>query len=535
MTLPSKLFFLDEVVKFGDTCHGLWDSTTGKVTTATSVVIDLTGDTPNSGQGGLSTGTGRLSEYGNCRLLQVPGMAAASNTTADTTAGRTWLNYGLIAGGAQRLYGKSTGLSCIYVAPDKSRWSVTINGTGGWNARVLSLVLRRFGEIGVAAQTQNIALGTWDLTVTNNRFGNAINYSNAGTDAHVPLFLEDFKDNGSKLVFSRGHWENGKAASSVLDDSWARNIYSIYELTISGQPPAATAAFVEIVNQAASATLSNSVTLDYTHYYQWHNADIGGVDGGFGTLEQQSQPTEDPAYPEVYPTNWVAGQPYIIGWWHRLTGVSQTLDAEVVIGARYSAAGAVEIMKKKLHLTTSASGTFVATFDTTPGPTQGHQTTNASVSQSQSGYIACMAGANELSRVSFTASMSVTEVSANNVWTTLIRSETATLGSLTASSTGININISPCDSESEGKLNFDWKGHSVKAVRYSNAVYGILREGYYTAQYPYNGQKVFFRVDGKIGADTATLTPSTSGWPVHCTEHPVTGTVVRATAPVCWV
>jgi len=146
-----------------------------------------------------------------------------------------------------------------------------------------------------------------------------------------------------------------------------------------------------------------------------------------------------------------------------------------------------------------------------------------------------MAGANELSRVSFTASTSVTEVSANNVWTTFTRSETATLGSLTASSTGMNIDISPCYSESEGKLNFDWKGHSVKAVRYSNAVYGILREGYYTAQYTYNGQKVFFRVDGKIGADTATLTPSTSAWPVHCTEHPVTGTVVRATAPVCWV
>lgn len=530
MTLPSKLFFLDEVVKFGDTCHGLWDSTTGKVTTATSVVIDLTGDTPNSGQGGLSTGTGRLSEYGNCRLLQVPGMSAASNTTADTTAGRTWLNYGLIAGGAQRLYGKSTGLSCIYVAPDKSRWSVTINGTGGWNARVLSLVLRRFGEIGVAAQTQNIALGTWDLTVTNNRFGNAINYSNAATDAHVPLFLEDFKDNGSKLVFSRGHWENGKAASSVLDDSWARNIYSIYELTISGQPPAATAAFVEIVNQAASATLSDSVTLTYTWWIQWHNKTINGVDQGYANMETLTTTTPDTPYPTGE-----NGNLYVQSSWYRLTGVSQTLDAEVVIGARYSAAGAVEIMKKKLHLTTSASGTFVATFDTTPGPTQGDQTTNASVSQSQSGYIACMAGANELSRVSFTASTSVTEVSANNVWTTFTRSETATLGSLTASSTGMNIDISPCYSESEGKLNFDWKGHSVKAVRYSNAVYGILREGYYTTQYTYNGQKVFFRVDGKIGADTATLTPSTSGWPVHCTEHPVTGTVVRATAPVCWV
>ena len=530
MSLPSKEFFLDEVAKFGDTCHGLWESATGKVTTAASVVIDLTGDTPSSGQGGLSTGTGRLSEYGNCRLLQVPGMSAASNTTADTTAGRTWLNYGLITGGAQRLYGKSTGLSCIYVAPDKSRWAVQLGGSGGWGARAVEITLKRFGEIVVAPQSQTISLGTWDLTVPNNRFGNPINYSNADTDAHVPLFMEDYNETGSKVLFSRGHWENEKWDSSVLDDSWARNIYSIYELTISGQPPSATCSLVEIVNQAASTSFTDSVTLDYAHYYQWHNADIGGVDGGYGSLEMLSQSTSDPAYPEVYPANWVAGQPYIPAWWNRLSGVSQTLDSDVVIGARYSAAGAVEIMRKKLHLTTSASGTFSVTFNTTTLD----QTTNFSGSQTQAGYVACMAGANELSRVSFTAGTSVTEISANNVWTTFTHSETATLGSLTDSST-TNVDISPCYSESEGKLNFDWKGHSVKAVRYSNAVYGILREGYYTTQYTYNGQKVFSRVDGKIGADTATLTPSTSDWPVHCTEHPVTGTVVRATAPVCWV
>lgn len=524
MSLPSKEFFLDEVIKFGDTCHGLWDSTTGKVTTAAAVVIDLTGDTPNGGQGGLSTGRGHLSEFGNCRLLQVPGMAAASNTTADTTAGRTWLNYGLVTGGAQRLYGKSTGLNCIYVAPDKSRWSVLVGGSGAWATRALSLTLKRFGEIGHAAQTQIIALGAWDFTVPNDSFGNAISYSNAATDAHVPLFMEDFTTDGSKVLFSRGHWENGKAASSVLDDSWARNIYSIYELTISGQPPSATASLVEIVNQAASATLSNSVTLDYTHYYQWQTGSV------YGALESMSQPTADPYYQEVYPANWVSGQPFIPSWWIRLSGVSQTLDAEVVIGARYSAVDAVEIMKKKLHLTTSASGTFTVTFNTTTLD----QTTNFSGSQTQSGYTACMAGSAELSRVSFTAGLAVTEISANNVWTTFSHSETATLGSMTDTAT-TNVDIFPWIFEYAGKLNFDWKGHSVKAVRYSNAMYGMLREGRYTPQYTYNGQKVFYRVDGKIGADTATLTPSTSDWPVHCTEHPVTGQVVRSATPVCWV
>lgn len=523
MSLPSKEFFLDEVIKFGDTCHGLWDSTTGKVTTAASVVIDLTGDAPNGGQGGLSVGTGRLSEFGNCRLLQVPGMAAASNTAADTAAGRTWLNYGLISGGAQRLYGKSTGLNCIYVAPDKSRWSVLVGGSGAWATRALSLTLKRFGEIGGAAQTQTIALGTLDLTVPNNRLGNVINYSNAATDAHVPLFMEDFTTDGSKMLFSRGHWENGKADSSVLDDSWARNIYSIYEITIAGQPPSATAGISEIINQAASATLSDSVTLDYTHYYQWK------TDAVWGALETLSQPTADPAYQEVYPYNWVAGQPHIPAWWNRLSGVTQTLDAEVVIGARYSAVDAVQIMRKKLHLTTSASGTFTVTFNTTTLD----QTTNFSGSQTQAGYVACMAGATELSRVNFTASTTVTEVSANNVWTTFTHSETATLGSMTASSS-TNVDIYPCISEYAGKLNFDWKGHSVKAVRYSNSVYGILREGYYTTQYTYDGQKVFYRVDGKIGADGATLSPS-ADWPVHCTEHPITGQVVRATTPVAYV
>lgn len=104
--------FFGELVKFGDPWHGLY----------------------RFGRQELPNGSTRIPATvpsgGDVCEIRVPGQPAVSNELDDTAAGRTWLNYGILAGTNHVLYGKALGdMSWVYVAADNICYKATASVT----------------------------------------------------------------------------------------------------------------------------------------------------------------------------------------------------------------------------------------------------------------------------------------------------------------------------------------------------------------------------------------------------------------------
>lgn len=106
--MSDYLHAFDQVAKFGDPWHGLY----------------------RFGRQELPNGSTRVPAVvptgGDCIEIRVPGQPAVSNEADDTAAGRTWLNYGILAGTNHVLYGKALGdMSWVYVAADNICYKAT--------------------------------------------------------------------------------------------------------------------------------------------------------------------------------------------------------------------------------------------------------------------------------------------------------------------------------------------------------------------------------------------------------------------------
>lgn len=234
----------DKVDRFGDPWHGLYRNG----------VLEL----PN----GSTRAHAPTPTRGDCFVVKVPGLPAPTNTAADAAAGRTWLNYALLAGVDHTLY--RTNLSengWVYIDPNNKAWLVEM----AWGAgRQLQLLFKRFFS---AAVVQSLSLyctpalsALVDSTVGNGR-------------------ISDINSTGSHVVI--GHELSPFSNTNIL-------------LTLSGIPGSATATLVPLSDPGNESypwlieTNTNVITEVYRYLYNpigggeavYQDVQIAYPDGG---------------------------------------------------------------------------------------------------------------------------------------------------------------------------------------------------------------------------------------------------------------
>lgn len=240
---------LSRPVKFGDTSHGLYSAATGQITTPTPDAVQI------ACPGVQPLGTDSF-------VLRIPGTPAVPERTpeeiaADDAAGRTWINYGIIAGFNRRLYGAAlsdTSLSpaqgWIYVDDDGDRWMVRISFA---DFSVLRLRFRRFGRfehglpVGDIVQTVEIPVSGLQLsTSTTPEF-----IARAFGNSHRTT-LDAISSSGHRVVVLRSILEWNLTNNPSERRNFALNNAEVYlghpeagapmglngcELRLSGKPP----------------------------------------------------------------------------------------------------------------------------------------------------------------------------------------------------------------------------------------------------------------------------------------------------------
>lgn len=120
-------FDQDAIERFGDPWHGLYRGGVLELPNATTRA--LAGAAPANGE--------------NYKVM-IPGQPAVTTDAADTAAGMTWLNYGVLSGKDKRLYGVNLGeMKWIYIDADDSPWLATLSHVG----TTATVTLARFGEM----------------------------------------------------------------------------------------------------------------------------------------------------------------------------------------------------------------------------------------------------------------------------------------------------------------------------------------------------------------------------------------------------
>lgn len=214
-----------QVAVWGHPWHGLWKAGDGKIHVPDGPVIDTPGQSPSHGP------LARESRIGDAWKVQPPGTAAVARTpaeaAADAAAGRTWLNYAILSGSSKRLYGKALHPNAfesmrvwIYVDPDGGRWLVRLT--------LSSLTVSRFGhfpkDASEPAAAQSVLI---DLDLL-------FPYTAARLFA-----VEDVTPSGDKALIAF-------ASLTAFPDDERRRLFQVWEIVLSGKPPAMTVGVTEV-------------------------------------------------------------------------------------------------------------------------------------------------------------------------------------------------------------------------------------------------------------------------------------------------
>ena len=306
--------------------------------------------------------------------------------------------------------------------------------------------------------------------------------------------LEDVAENGRRFMVSH--------VGFPATGSYARRCMALGEVVLNGVPPAITATFTKIADEAGSyvETFTSAIT---TQVSGWKNGAQVIVTFGPGqTIDYYNQIDS--------------------GAWQIAFGTTNGSLTRLV-GGRYAgnAPQAVTSVETRTHTSTGQILT---------APT-GHKKWTQSVQQSLS--LAVMAGGATIASYTLGATGSGT-------------TENDGLGTIT-----VNGSVSYTSSDGRSASNPNWGGNEMTipfvgwppapdglfyAVRYSNTVYGFVG-GDRIAGLQNGASKILVsNVGGRIGSD--------AGWhsvtdlvqaPMYASEHPVTGQIERSTTLVCWV
>lgn len=548
--------------KAGHPWHGSWASTTGKITTPGGGEINCPGQPPKVRLGGSSSRID-TAHAGDCFKAAIPGQPAVTTTPEEALAGKTWLNYALISGARHRLFGIELGFNrWIYVAPDKTRWIADVGfappDMNGAHTVLMAFSLTRFGEFSqtsTGANNQLFGNTTVNLALDRGALDQSDYPLNGTVAARAYVDIEDIRSDGAAMLFA--------AQSDLVIDAGCplcrRVIFSIKELRITGTPPNAS---IEVVTVAATSDIRQLTILDKWQKFKgmiWYKdanyADkvwVGpATDSAAGAIDAYLEPTNL--------ANFVGGnntEPWSIGWPDDIVGVDPAhffsaaaryayLD-KIVVAARYNPAdGRVE----KVVAETSWDISF--SRDIIPVPGSAHQWSGTG---SLSG-----SGAIKLKRIDVLSGSSMAELASyslscaaswggnypgNATWsgncsvngaTTAISNTAATFAEYFSPVWSVNPPLGYTfgsileHGDGAGQMFSGAATQIVYPLRYSNAVCGLVQKSLPSNAYS------FWGVAGKIGADGTSISGSAGSWPVHVSEHPDSGDILRATTPVSWV
>ncbi|MFT3758967.1 hypothetical protein [Thauera sp.] len=242
---------LGHLARFGDAAHGVYRASTGKITTPAGVQIATPGVAPLGGDAHLIRPPGAR-----------PDTRKPDEIAADAAAGRTWLDYGIISGINNRLYGKALGgggmPGWIYCAPDGSRWRVRAQ----MQSAGLSLFFYPFGAFSrssLPGAAQSIGVPMSGISAA----GESLFFHTTTGQEEPGYLLDAISSTGSKALITgrRSQWRStsllgqhapaaGRATVTNGPSIWGGGpAGGAWELIISGTPPAASAVAVALVQE----------------------------------------------------------------------------------------------------------------------------------------------------------------------------------------------------------------------------------------------------------------------------------------------
>jgi hypothetical protein len=301
-------FLLDEIVKAGETRHGLYNNATGnlRLPNGQNMSLPLTSRPQGS----------------ETFVLRKPGMPAVVTTPEEAAAGHTWINYVILAGRNKTFYGKPVGLGWLYLDDAGTLWTV------GYNVTVtgVTLTLTRPGHlqtigpiaIAPALQAETADQLEWlnSMVVDLDSRGKQAVLTWTETDAAPHLWYSP------RTQLERGRW-------------YPR---AMIKIQINGSPPAATATVTLLLDRANPALEGNTITdgtWSYTHTrwrqivrrYNDGTNDIEEFDSGF----QSYSTTDGVALPWPIPDGWTfdtgGNTEQQTHLWQRNLIISYTFDA----------------------------------------------------------------------------------------------------------------------------------------------------------------------------------------------------------------
>lgn len=468
--------------------HGIFRSSTGKITAPNGVQVDA--PWPSS-----------FINSGECWQIKIPGLPEPTTSAADLAQGRTWVNYGLIAGNERTLYGVHLGSDAsIYLDSHDKPWlmRLVVGGSRASASIGATVSLKRFGVVG-PEETPHF----YPISVAT--FSKSPDYPYAGAGYGVHL---DISRNG------REHLVAIQRDSAASPNGWT-GYACIAKVTVSGSPDDGDVAVAisVLADETAESWDATTIWTGGGGVYPWYDyaTDSTGVAYGNPDATKNQLPN--------------------------MPGANSRSNSRLVLGgARFSASGSPQILmvraeyRREVILDSETIGYKSYTQI-------GRDIESVLMSLELSGSVI---GSSGLTRT--TAFTQTTAPSGSSCTAT----ETTDEGGMTyVKSYGIPNQVVSATSRN------GWFGYEVAspadldkfgiAQRLSNTVYSLRSWGYDSTDG--SGlisptRLIFGPAVGIIGSDpTTTALPASpsSAHPTFATEHPVTGEVVRSNTSVCWV
>lgn len=479
--------------------HGLYRSSTGKITTPTGMQIDAPWPLG-------------FIDNGDCYQVKIDGLAVPTTTPEETLKGMSWVNYGLICGVYRALYGVQLGPGAsIYIDSHNKPWlmRVVVGGSRATASIGATVSLKRFGVIGPVEATI-----TYPLAV-----------ATFSTSPDYPYFGAGW---GTQLDISRDgrrHLIGIERDGSPVPNGWL-GYACIATLTVSGSP------------DDGDVAINLAVIADEVSRENWGDGDIWSGAG--------------PSYPAVDVATGVTSVSYGGSKsWPTETFIPNTQTAppgptdlirrrNMIAGARFSALGAPEVLMfraeyhRQLIIDNNVLGAWTV---------------------SQHG--------RDIEAVTMSLEVDNVKIGESGLKRTTSFVQNFVVNVVNNTPHIVSENFSAVETTDEGGTTYERtyafdgyrystffgyqiaSGHELEkygmAMRLSNSVYSLRSWGYS----PTTGSGeisphrfIFGPAVGIIGRDDViTVLPASSydDHPAFATEHPVTGEVVRSTTRVCWV
>lgn len=231
----NGLCALDAILKLGDPWHGLIQGGTLRLPG---------GKTRPVARPGIGVGV----VY---PLIPYGVTPAATADAADVAAGRTWLNYGLLAGACLYEQSIASAFPCwVYIAPDNSTWRVAyahVLLSGIWNLQLQFYPLRR-------------------VFLTSDKWGGLVQ------TISTPVTPTPWSYTGGTL-----HDLDSKGAQAIFVSPGASKVASAALATIQGVPPNASCQYTLVIDDAEPgpqesklySPVDMAIILDYSRVDVW--------------------------------------------------------------------------------------------------------------------------------------------------------------------------------------------------------------------------------------------------------------------------